>query len=89
MKIVNIDDLNMQLMDCIERLKSLNDPNCDKNEKMEVGTAKAVVEIGKVMISGFKVKADILKALSRADNPKNFNDMANKSGIMQIEQKNQ
>lgn len=56
----SIDALNVHMFEIIELVKNNSDPNASPNEKISMENAKAAVEAGKVIIEGFKVKAQVL-----------------------------
>lgn len=82
MKHVSIDKLNEHLFESIEMLRNGQDPKADECEKMDVETAKAIADLGKVVIDGYKVKAQVLQMLSKADNPNATGNAAVASGIL-------
>lgn len=77
----SIDQLNTQLFSAIEMLMNNNDENASANEKLDVVTAKTIAEIGKVIVEGYKVKAQALNILSKADNPNSVKQIIISSGI--------
>ena len=79
---ISIDRLNEHLFDAIERLKSSNCPNTSDNEKMDVATAKAIADLGKVAIDGYKVKAQVLNMLRTTENPTTVRQTIIDSGIV-------
>ncbi len=81
-KHVSIDRLNEHLFECIEMLKNNNDPNASENEKMDVDTAKAVADLAKVTVDGYKVKFQALSILSKASNPNAVGKIISDSGIV-------
>lgn len=83
---ISIDRLNEHLFESIEMLKSNKDPNADDHEKMDVETAKAIADISKVVIEGYKVKAQVLGMLRNAENPKALKTSIAGSGIISDEQ---
>lgn len=82
MKNLSIDDLNRHLFESIEMLKNQDDPIADEHEKMDVQTAKAIADLGKVAIEGFKVKAQVLNMMRNADNPSLLKSTVVDSGII-------
>jgi len=83
MKQISIDALNAHLFETIEMLKNNRDPQADPQEKIDIDTAKAIAELGKVAVEGYKVKAQVLNMLSRTDNPKTFKSFSVGSGIIE------
>lgn len=65
----NLDALNMHLFDAIEMLKNNSDKNADDCEKIDIPTARAIAELGKVIVEGYKVKAHVLQTVMRSDDP--------------------
>lgn len=68
-KQISLDELNMHLFDTIEMLKNNNDPNASANEKIDVETARTIASLGKVVVEGYRVKAQVLEMMSNAQNP--------------------
>jgi len=81
MKQTDIDSLNDNLFEAIEMLKNNTDPNASANEKIDIQTAKAIADLSKIVIEGYKVKAQVLSILSRSENPKLTNSVAAEGGI--------
>lgn len=81
-KQINIDKLNEHLFESIEMLKNNNDPDADSCEKIDVDTAKAIAELSKVVIEGYKVKAQVLNMVRNADNPNMLKSSIMQSGII-------
>ena len=88
MKQISIDALNMHLFETIEGLKNNSDPLASPNEKIDIDTAKAIGDIGKVIVDGYKVKAQVLHLLSRSENPTNTKALAEGLGIFDNENSN-
>lgn len=80
-KQTTIDDLNNHLFDVIEMLKNNKDDEASDNEKIDIETAKVVADLGKVVIDGYKVKAQVLGILSKADNPNAVRELSSMMGI--------
>lgn len=57
---ISIDALNVHMFETIEMLKNNSDPQASPNERISIENAKAIVEAGKVIIEGYKVKAQVL-----------------------------
>lgn len=85
MKQISIDSLNAHLFETIEGLKNSKDPNASECEKMDLETAKAISNVGKVIIEGYKVKAQVLGMLTKADNPQIALQASKDSGIIDSE----
>ncbi len=81
MKRMGIDDLNNHMFETIEMLKNNNDPRASKNEKVDIETAKAIVSAGKVIVDGFKVKANVLGMLKNTGNPTMMKQTSIEAGI--------
>lgn len=83
MKQISIDALNAQLFETIEMLKNNNDPKASPNEKIDVETAATIADLGKVVVDGYKVKAQVLNLISRSENPNRITDFAQTTGLIQ------
>lgn len=81
MKRISIDDINLHLVETIEMLKNNSDTNASENEKIDVETAKTIAELGKVVIDGYKVKAQVLGIVSKTENPTAVRELADSSGL--------
>jgi outer membrane phospholipase A len=68
-------------------LKNKNEPKASANEKMDVEMAKAMANLGKVAVEGYKVKAQALAIMSKADNPATTKQLLLDSGIANDESK--
>ncbi|KAF5072853.1 hypothetical protein DSECCO2_197410 [anaerobic digester metagenome] len=79
---ISIDRLNEHLFESIEMLKNNSDPKADPNERIDVETAKAIADLSKVVIDGFKVKAQVLNMMRNAENPNLLKDSIVQSGII-------
>lgn len=88
MKQISIDALNAQLFETIESLKNNNDPLASPNEKMDIETAKAIASLGKVVVEGYKVKAQVLNTLANTENPNLTKMLTDGSGIINPDEKN-
>lgn len=85
MKQISIDKLNEHLFEAIEMLKNSKDPNADEHEKMDVPTAKAISDLGKVVIDGYKVKAQVLNMMRNTENPTMLKNTIIDAGIISDE----
>ena len=83
MKSISIDKLNEHLFETIEMLKNNKCPQADEHEKIDIETARTIAELGKVAVGGYKVKAQVLNMLSKAENPKTTHIAAEASGILE------
>lgn len=81
-KQINIDKLNEHLFESIEMLKNNSDPNADANEKIDTNTAKAIADLSKVVIEGYKVKTQVLNMMRNAENPNMLKSQIVQSGII-------
>ena len=81
-KQISIDKLNEHLFESIEMLKNSSDPNADANEKIDVNIARAIADLGKVVIEGYKVKAQVLSMMRNAENPNALRATISNSGII-------
>ena len=79
----DINKTNDMMVAAMEMLMNNNDPNASANEKMDVATAKAIADLGKVSIESFRVKAQVLSALSRSENPQSTRQALEESGFME------
>lgn len=78
---MGIDDLNNHLFETIEMLKNNKDPQASENEKIDIETAKTIVSAGKVIVEGFKVKANVLGMLKNTENPNAMRQASVDAGI--------
>lgn len=60
-----LSDLRDHLFETLERLK-------DKDEPMEIERAKAVCEVGQVLINSAKVELEYLEMMGQTDSPSEF-----------------
>ena len=83
MKQVSLDALNNQLFETIEMLKNNKDEKADENEKIDVETAKTIASIGKIIVDGYKVKAQVLGIINKDREllPEEVKKLAISSGI--------
>ena len=79
---VSIDKLNEHLFETIEMLKNNNDPIASDNEKIDIETAKAIANLGKVAVESYKVKCQALSMLANAENPNKVKEIICSSGIV-------
>ena len=63
MKHTNLEALNNHLFEAIEMLKNNSDPKASANEKIDLETARAITGLGKVIVEGMKVKAQVINML--------------------------
>ena len=77
-----LNDLRVHLFDTIERLQLTNDPNASDNEKISIETAKAIAEIGQVIVNSAKLEVEAMKIISRAENPKETLDAMKSTSVM-------
>ena len=82
MKQISIDALNVHLFEAIEGLKNNNDPKASPNERMNIETARAIADLGKVVNEGYKVKAQVLNMVRNAENPVITRSLAETTGII-------
>lgn len=81
-KQINIDKLNEHLFESIEMLKNNSDPEASECEKIDVNTAKAIADLSKVVVEGYKVKAQVLNMVRNAENPNLLRSQIVQSGII-------
>ena len=82
MKQISIDALNAHLFEAIEMLKNSSDPEASANEKIDIETAKTIADIGKVVVDGYKVKAQVLNLISKTENPNVTKEASKSAGIL-------
>lgn len=74
---VSLDTLNGALMDTINALKN---PDC---KQCDLDRAKAIADLGKVMVEGYKVKAQVLNTIVN-EFPDSAREMIKTSGIADV-----
>ena len=79
---MSLDALNNHLFETIEMLKNNTDRKASKNEKIDVDTAKVIAEIGRVVVEGYKVKANVLQSLAKTDNPNTMKQVIGTLGML-------
>ena len=79
----DINKTNDMMIQAMEMLMNSTDPNASENEKIDVNTAKAIAALGKVSIESFKVKAQVLEIVSRAENPQSTRQALEETGFME------
>ena len=84
MKQISIDALNVQLFETIEMLKNNRDPNASDNEKIDIETARSISDLGRVIVEGYKVKAQVLNMLSKTDSPTRLQESGIQNGILEL-----
>jgi hypothetical protein len=78
----DLDKIIEHMDDAIWMLKNNKDKGASENEKMDVEMAKAVAELGKVAVDAYKVKAQVLGIMAKADNPAATKPLLIESGII-------
>lgn len=73
----SLDTLNTALMDTINSLKN---PECKQSD---LDRAKAIADLGKVMVEGYKVKAQVLNTIV-TEFPDSAREMIRTSGIADV-----
>ncbi len=73
----SLDTLNSALMDTITALKN---PDCKQSD---LDRAKSIAELGKVMVEGYKVKAQVLNTIV-TEFPDSAREMIRTSGIADV-----
>jgi len=76
-----IDDLNNHLFEVIEMLKNNTDPEASPNEKIDIETAKTIADLAKNVVEGYKVKAQVLSIISKAENPSAVKQLSQSFGV--------
>ena len=79
----DINKTNDMMIQAMEMLMNNNDPNASDNEKIDVDTARAIAALGKVSIESFKVKAQVLNSISRAENPQSTRQALADAGFLE------
>lgn len=87
-KQISIEALNENMFMTIEMLLNNNDPEASENEKLKPEIAKQVIEAGKVIVSAYKIKADVICALATSGYSKELNSALNGSNLLAIENSN-
>jgi hypothetical protein len=80
-KKISIDNINSHLIETIEMLKNSSDPEASECEKIDVERAKAIAELGRVVVEGLKAKVQVLGILAKNDNPSATGEMAKNAGL--------
>ena len=83
-KQISIDALNAQLFETIEMLKNNSDPQASDNEKIDIDTARSISDLGRVIVEGYKVKAQVLNLLSKTENPTILRKTGLDNGILEL-----
>ena len=68
MKQTSLDALNNKLFETIEMLHNNTDPNASPQERIDVDIAKTIADLGKVIVDGYKVKAQVLNMMVKNGN---------------------
>lgn len=84
-----IDDLNNHLFETIEMLKNNSDSTASPNEKIDIETAKTIAVLAKNVVEGYKVKANVLQTMSKAENPNLVKSFYANMGIAQVSESNE
>ena len=79
---VNLETVNEKMLMAIEMLMNNSDPNAEAKECMDVDTARTIANLGKVCVESYKVKANALAILAKADNPQRTTEIMRQSGIV-------
>ncbi len=83
---ISIDALNTHIFETIEMLKNNKDETASECEKIDIDTAKTIAELGKVVVEGYKVKAQVINIIKNGGNPQTVAQMATDGGIISKEQ---
>lgn len=78
-----ISDLKDHLFETIEMLKNNSDPDASDNEKIDIETAKAIGDLGKVIVDAAKTEVQALNIIARHDNDQ-VRDALKERGIIAI-----
>jgi HD-like signal output (HDOD) protein len=87
MKKTSLNDLRSHLFEVIERLKLSNDPGADEQEKISIETARAIAEVGDVIVRSAKLEVDVIKAISFTQNPQMVKEFLSKTDALLLEEK--
>lgn len=82
-KQISLDALNTHLFETIEMLKNNSDPVASDNEKIDINAAKAIADLGKIIVEGYKVKAHVLNMINNSGdlNPNELKTIAIEAGF--------
>jgi hypothetical protein len=84
MKQISIDALNAHLFETIEMLKNNRNKNASAIEKIDIETARAISDLAKNVIEGYKVKVQVLNIYSKANNPKLLQEKISENGLLEL-----
>lgn len=87
-KQISLAALDAHLFETIEMLKNSNDPNASDNEKIKPEVAKQIIEAAKVIVSSYKVKADVVCALASGGYTKEMTHLLGETNLAALEEKN-
>lgn len=89
MKQTSLDALNNHLFETIEMLKNNTDKDASENEKIDIDTAKTIANIGKIVVEGYKVKAQVMNMINKGNDlmPDEIKKLAIGAGINTNEEK--
>lgn len=62
---ISLNALRGHLFDVIERLKDSNDPDADKKDIIDIGTANAINKTAQTIINAAKVEVEAFKLISK------------------------
>lgn len=79
---VSLETVNEKMLMTIEMLMNNSDPDADAKECIDVDTARTIANLGKVAVEGYKVKANALAVLARAENPQRTVELIHETGIV-------
>ena len=82
-----MSDLRDHLFDTIERLKSRNDSQTDDNEKIDIETAKMIVDVSDKLIDMWKVEAQAISIIAKHSDKEYVASAINNAGIFSGELK--
>jgi hypothetical protein len=68
-------------------LKNNRDAKASENEKIDIETAREIANLAKVAVEGYKVKAQSLGIMAKAENPATTKQLLIESGIANDESK--
>lgn len=82
------EDLRNHLFEAIEMLKNNSDPNASDHEKMDIDTAKAIANLGKVIVDSNKTEVDAMRIIANAQNPELLKEVMKNSNVLKLNQSN-
>lgn len=78
-------DLRNHLFDMLERVKSINDPDCDEKDKCSFEQAETICEISEQIIESYKVEVQAMHIIAKADNYRTAEMIGKELGLINPE----